>query len=253
MGNCVFSNIDESTNRTMIEPHGPDPVLFGVRGEAADCVIRAGKRVKSKQRIDRWLVFRSNQGTGEHLRYRVEIKNLRPYMAVVVNGSVKSRPKMIAGGHALFSITDDSGEVDCAAYEPTGEFREVVMKLTPGDKIRIHAGVRPSSRSHGLTLNIEGLEMVELTPKMEVSNPLCPHCGKRMKSAGSGKGHKCVKCGYKDSESAKVETRVSRDLHKGLYLPPTRAQRHLTRPQTRLDKKNSSRPKELMPEWYFHS
>jgi tRNA(Ile2)-agmatinylcytidine synthase len=253
MGDCVFSNIDSSTNRIMIEPHGPDPVLFGVRGETADCVVKAGKQVKSKQKVDRWMVFRSNQGTGEHLKHRVEIRNLRPYMIVVVDGIVDRKPRMIEGGHSLFSISDDSGKVDCAAYEPTGEFREVVMKLIPGDKIRVYAGVRPSSRSHGLTLNVEGLEVVELTPEMEVSNPLCPQCGKRLKSAGSGKGHKCVKCGYKDSESTKIETRVSRDLNEGLFLPPTRAQRHLTRPHSRLDKKTSSRPNQLIPKWHTHS
>ena len=67
MGDRVFSNVDESTNRIMIEPHGPDPVLFGVRGETAEYVIEAGKQVMSKQHVDRWMVFRSNQGTGEHL------------------------------------------------------------------------------------------------------------------------------------------------------------------------------------------
>lgn len=253
MGDCVFSNIDESANRTMIEPHGPDPVLFGVRGETADCVIRGGKQIKSEQSVDRWMVFRSNQGTAEHLKYSVEIKNLRPYMAVVVDGFVKNKPKMVEGGHSLFIIADDSGQVDCATYEPTGEFREVIMRLIPGDKIRVHAGVRPPSRTHGLTLNVEGLDVVELAPVIEFSNPLCPKCGKRMKSAGRGKGHKCAKCGHKDSESMKTETRVTRDLHEGLFLPPTRAQRHLTRPYSRFNKRNRNRPKQLIPDWHSNS
>jgi tRNA(Ile2)-agmatinylcytidine synthase len=76
MGNNVFSNVDLATNRIMIEPHGPDPVLFGVRGESAEYVIEAGKQIRSEQRVDRWMVFRSNQGTGEHLKHRVEIKTI---------------------------------------------------------------------------------------------------------------------------------------------------------------------------------
>jgi tRNA(Ile2)-agmatinylcytidine synthase len=64
MGSCVFSNVDTSTNRIMIEPHGHDPVLFGVRGETAECVIEAASLVKSEQNIDRWMVFRSNQEQG---------------------------------------------------------------------------------------------------------------------------------------------------------------------------------------------
>jgi tRNA(Ile2)-agmatinylcytidine synthase len=253
MGDCVFSNLDETTDRMMIEPHGPDPVLFGVRGETSECVIKAGSQVRSEQRVDRWMVFRSNQGTGEHLKYRVQIKDLRPYMAALVSGKVDSEPKMIKGGHAIFSIAEDDYKIDCAAYEPSGEFREIVMKLVPGDKITVYAGVRPASRTHGHTLNIEGLEVLELASVSEVSNPLCPECGKRLKSAGSEKGFKCVKCGFKDSEISKIETYVTRNLNEGLYLPPTRAQRHLTRPQTRFSKNNSVQPKQLVSKWHSHS
>ncbi len=252
MGDRVFSNIDSSTNRIMIEPHGPDPVLFGVRGESAEYVIDAGKQVKSKQKVDRWMVFRSNQGTGEHLKHRVEIRNLRPYMAAVVRGRVESMPKMVEGGHAIFSISDDEGKIDCAAYEPSGKFREIVMNLMIGDLICVHAGVRPASRLHGQTLNLEGLEVIELANAIEYSNPVCPQCGKRMKSAGREKGYKCVKCGYKDLDVGKIETHYVRDLHVGFYLPPTRSQRHLTRPLTRIGKMNSGKPENLVAKWHCH-
>ncbi len=252
-GDCVFSNLDAAKDRILIEPHGPDPVLFGVRGETPECVIKAGRQVKSKQQVNRWMVFRSNQGTGEHLKHRVEVKNLRPYMAAIVKGRVDSKPKMIEGGHSIFSIVDDSGKVDCAAYEPSGEFRETVMKLMQGDKLCVHAGVRPASRTHGLTLNLEGIEVIELVPAIEVLNPVCPECGKRMKSAGSGKGYKCVRCGFKDSEISKIETPIARDLCKGVYLPPTRAQRHLTRPLVRSAKMNSGAPASLKVKWHSYS
>jgi tRNA(Ile2)-agmatinylcytidine synthase len=252
MGDAVFSNIDMTSGRMMIEPHGPDPVLYGVRGETANSVIEAGTQVKSQQRVDRWMVFRSNQGTGEHLKHRVAIRNLRPYMAAVVEGRVASRPRMIEGGHAIFSIEDEAALIDCAAYEPSGEFRETVMKLVGGDLVKIHAGVRPASRTHGLTLNLEGLEIVELAQVIKISNPLCPQCGKRMKSAGSGQGYKCVKCGHKDKEIEKIETALERDLQTGLHLPPERAQRHLTRPHARIGKMNSGSPTSLVAKWHSH-
>ena len=252
MGNKVFSNVDSSTNRILIEPHGPDPVLFGVRGESAADVIEAGGQVKSRQQVDRWMVFRSNQATGEHLKHRVEIRNLRPYMAAVISGKVTGKPRMIEGGHTIFEIADENGEIDCAAYEPSGEFRETVMKLAVGDLIKVHAGVRPASRTHGFTLNLEGLEVVELAKVYEFTNPKCPECGKRMKSAGRGQGFKCVKCGYKDLEITKIETPHERELHTGLYLPPARAQRHLTRPFSRISRKNSGVPKELATKWHSH-
>ena len=252
MGNRVFSNVDTSTNRIMIEPHGRDPVLFGVRGEAAEFVIEAAKLVKNEQDIDRWMVFRSNQGTGEHLKHRVVIQNLRPYMAAVVSGRVESKPRMIEGGHSIFRIEDDTNKIDCAVYEPSGEFRDIAMKLRIGDLVNVHAGVRPASRTHGLTLNVEGLEIVELVNVSEFSNPICPQCGKRLKSAGTDKGYKCTKCGFKDSDISKIETPVERDLHTGLYLPPARAQRHLTRPLVRIGKVNSGMPSNLVAKWHSH-
>ena len=252
MGGHVFSNIDTSTNRILIEPHGPDPVLFGIRGETAEHVIEAAKLVKSEQDIDRWLVFRSNQGTGEHLNHRVEINNLRPYMTAVVVGRVESKQRMIEGGHLILRIESNNYKIDCAAYEPSGEFRDVVVKLEVGDVVNVHAGVRPAARTHGLTLNLEGLEIIELVTMSKVSNPVCPQCGKRMKSAGSGQGYKCTKCGYKDKEISKIETSSARDLHTGLYLPPERAQRHLTRPLARIERVNKGTPKKLVTKWHSH-
>lgn len=252
MGNRVFSNIDTSTDRIMIEPHGNDPVLFGVRGEAAEYVIEAANLVKSDQTVDRWMVFRSNQGTGEHLKHRVEIKNLRPYMTAVVEGRVENKPRMIEGGHSIFRIADGKDKIDCAAYEPSGEFRDIVMQLEVGDFVNVHSGVRPASRTHGLTLNLEGLEVVELAKVSEVSNPICPQCGKRMKSAGSGQGYKCIRCGHRDKEVSKIKTPLVRDLHTGLYLPPERAQRHLTRPLARIRKMIRGRPENLVAKWHSH-
>lgn len=252
MGNQVFSNIDKVTNRILIEPHGPDPVLFGVRGESADSVIEAGKMVLSKQKVDRWMVFRSNQGTGEHLKQSVEIKNLRPYMAAVVKGRVDTKPRMVEGGHSIFRIADGSGKIDCAAYEPSGEFRDIVMKLVEGDAINVYAGVRPASRTHGLTLNLEGFQLVEPAKVIKLSNPVCPQCGKRMKSAGIKKGYKCAKCGHKDLTISKTETHLERDLHMGLYLPPARAQRHLTRPLVRICRNNKGVPQSLTEKWHHY-
>ncbi|MFW9788970.1 MAG: DUF1743 domain-containing protein [Candidatus Thorarchaeota archaeon] len=252
MGNRVFSNVDPTSNRIMIEPHGPDPVLYGVRGESAEDVIEAGKQVRSKQKVDRWMTFRSNQGTGAHLTHQVEIRNLRPYMCAQVLGRVETKPQMIEGGHTIFRIEDDSGKVDCAVYEPSGEFRDIIMKLVVGDLVKIHAGVRPASRTHGLTLNLEGLEVIKLVQAIEFENPKCPNCGKRMKSAGRDKGYKCTKCGHKDSKAVKTETQLDRDLDTALYLPPTRAQRHLTRPLSRIDMINSGVPRSLVATWYSH-
>jgi tRNA(Ile2)-agmatinylcytidine synthase len=250
MGNKLFSNVDPTTDRVLIGPHGPDPVLFGVRGERAEDVVEGASYIRSKQDIERWLVFRTNQGTGEHLRYRVDISNLRPYMVALVSGRVKKQPKMIAGGHLKFSIADGTREIDCMAYEPTGEFRKTLGDLYMGDLVRVHAGVRPRSHTHNLTLNVEGLEIQQLMKLIKLENPFCIKCSRRMKSAGTGKGFKCPKCGYKDSKIGKIETKVKRTLKEKLYLPPPRAQRHLTRPLVRLTKRNRGLPENLIEKWH---
>ena len=234
----TFSNIDPQTGSVLIQPHGPDPVIYGIRGDSPSDLVEAASLVRCHQTIERWTIFRTNQGTGEHLRHLVRISDLRPYMAAVVRGRVERRGIMTEGGHLIFTISDDAGTIDCAVYEPTGEFREVAASLIPGDIIEVHAGVRPASRTHGMTLNVEGLNVVALVENVILSNPLCPQCGKRMKSAGREKGFKCTKCGYRDASLEKVREVVPRHIHPRLYLPPPRAQRHLTRPYERLGVRN---------------
>jgi tRNA(Ile2)-agmatinylcytidine synthase len=250
MGDRIFSNVDPTDGRILIEPHGPDPVIYGVRGETAQDVRNAADFVKSRQNVDRWMIFRSNQGTGEHLRYSMKIGALRPYMATVVHGFVEDSAKIMEGGHVIFRIHDNSERIECAAYEPTRNFREIIRALQVGDEVNVHANVRPRSRSHGLTLNVEGLEILNLTKEIQSLNPICPHCLRRMKSAGSGKGYKCFKCGFKDKAATKIETPVERKIKVGLYIPPLSAQRHLTRPSTRLEQKNSGKPQYLISKWH---
>ena len=250
MGDRLFSNIDPRTNRTLITPHGPDPVLFGVRGESPNDVISAASYIHSDSIIDRWMVFRSNQGTGAHLRNVVYVADLRPYMAAVVHGVIDRKSVTMEGGHVIFGIGDCSGNIECAAYEPTGEFRETVGKLAKGDQALIHAAVRPASRTHGLTLNVEGIEIIKLAKRSKLLNPVCPSCSKRMKSAGRGKGYKCVTCGFKDPFGAKTEVPLDSELEETVYLPPPRAQRHLTRPLERMTRRNSGVPRSLINKWH---
>lgn len=249
MGNRVFSNLDDE-NRIMIEPHGPDPVLYGIRGESAKDVIEAASLVKSTQSVERWMIFRTNQATGEHLSYQVRIKDLRPYMAAVIRGYVDQSPRIFEGGFVVFGIKDDTSRIDCAVYEPTRQFRDIAANLHKDDEVKVHASVRPKSRTHGLTLNLEGLEILYLAPDIQLQNPICPTCMKRLKSAGTGKGFKCAKCGHRDPEGKKVENQLERRISTGLFLPPLRAQRHLTRPFSRLNMNNTGNPVDLVRIWH---
>jgi len=252
MGDKLFSSIDDQSGRNVIAPHGPDPVLFGIRGERPDYVIEAASLVRSEQSVSRWMVFRTNQGTGAHLMNCVYISDLRPYMAAVVHGVIESKSRILEGGHVIFGVGDCSGRIDCAAYEPTGNFRETITGLEKGDQVMIHGGVRPASRLHGLTLNAEGIEVLKLAAAPKMLNPLCPVCEKRMKSAGRDKGYKCANCGFKDPKAKKIATPASREIEEKVYLPPIRAQRHLTRPEVRFGRRNNEVPVTLVKKWSSH-
>ncbi len=249
----LFSNIDSSTGQVLIEPHGPDPVLFGIRGDSARDVIDAASLVRSQQSVNRWTVFRTNQGTNQHLTHTISISGIRPYMAARVTGLVSSTPRMTEGGHVLFSLKDKTGSIDCAAYEPTRDFRNTVLLLRPGDLVTLDVGVRSASRTHGLTLNVEGLQVHEVATMFEQKSPLCPICGRRMTSAGSKKGFKCVHCGHKAPHATKISIPVERSLRPGYYLPPPSAQRHLTRPLERKNKTNDGVRPVLLTDWWWSS
>ena len=76
-------------------------------------------------------------------------------------------------------------------------------------------------------------EILELAKIYETKNPLC-ECGKRMKSAGSGKGYKCHKCGAKLRDGIKDVVEVKRNIKKGFYEVPPSARRHLSKPLVRM-------------------
>lgn len=227
----TYANIDRETSRILITPRGLDPVLYGIRGETPEAVYRAHTIIKSYERVERWVIFRSNQYTDAHLRVKRTVSSLKPYVAAVSEGIVVGKPTIIPGGHIIFKLDDSTGVVDCAVYEPTGGLRFIASKLMAGDRVRVYGGVKPFD--DGLTFNVEKIEIVELTKIYRSMNPLCPSCGRRMKSMGFGKGFRCGRCGFRDIDSSKVDVNVDRGLKPGLYMPPPRAYRHLTKPPER--------------------
>ena len=64
----TFSSYDNENDRVLITPHGPDPVFYGIRGETVKSVVRASTIVDVDEKLDGYMVFKSNQGTGDHLK-----------------------------------------------------------------------------------------------------------------------------------------------------------------------------------------
>jgi tRNA(Ile2)-agmatinylcytidine synthase len=229
----TFANLDPETGRVLIMPRGPDPVLFGVRGETADSVVKAARMIRVGEPIERWMIFRSNQGTDAHLKSKLKIADIPENSAAIIEGCISENPRKIPGRHVIFRVKDETGEIACAAYEPTGSLTRVASELKVGDGVRVYGGLRKAEPLPEKTLNVEKLEVLEVAETFRLMNPMCPSCGKRMKSMGSGKGFKCPRCGFKDRRPMKVKVNMPRSLKPNLYFAAPRAYRHLTKPPER--------------------
>ena len=125
----TFNNVDQEKERVIITPRGPDPILLGIRGETPEIVKKAYEMVKPLEPVERWVIFRTNQGTDAHLKRVKQLSQIKPYNPVITRGTVVENPKIIPRRHVIFSIKDESAQVDCAAYEPTGVLRKAARKL----------------------------------------------------------------------------------------------------------------------------
>ncbi|MFQ5782748.1 MAG: DUF1743 domain-containing protein [Nitrosopumilus sp.] len=227
----TFNSFDTKKGRILITPHGPDPVFYGVRGENVSSLIYATKILKSGEKLDGYMIFKSNQGTGDHLKNELNFKNMKPYASGKITGIVYNSPKIVKGGHVFFKIISNNHQFWCAVYKPTG-ITSVASNLIKGDKICVGGGVRKASKNFPRIINLEFIEIISLEKNLSVSNPLCKKCNKKMKSKGENQGFQCIRCGKKAYRKQTLE--ISRKIKKKLYLPKITAHRHLTRPLQRI-------------------
>ncbi|MGQ9718277.1 MAG: TiaS agmantine-binding domain-containing protein [Nitrososphaerales archaeon] len=228
----TFDNIDLNTGEIRITPHTPCPILYGIRAENPWIAIKAYSMVKVLEPIERWVIYKANQATDGHIKSS-KISEVKPYRSFVVEGEVCDKPRIIVGGHVIFTIKDDGDKIDCAAYEPTRKFREVIMKLAIGDIVKVYGGIKPKPNLP-LTINLEKIEMIKLSPILKKLNPICPLCRRRMKSAGKEKGFVCKNCKQKLPREAVIIVEMPRSITVGIYEVPPRARRHLAKPLVRL-------------------
>ncbi|KKG07819.1 tRNA(Ile)(2)-agmatinylcytidine synthase [Methanosarcina sp. 2.H.A.1B.4] len=221
----TWDTVDLINRLVVCVPRSGDPVLFGIRGESPEIVNKAAALIRAEP-VERFAVYRTNQGTDMHLLPAQNIAEIRDMHSYRLEGTISAAPKTIEGGHVIFAVRDREGdEIDCAAFEPTKNFRSLIRKLVPGDQVILSGSVTSG------TLNIEKIEVKTPTPIYREENPKCPECGKHMKSAGQGQGFRCKKCGTLSRSKVKYET--ERDLEPGLYEVPPCARRHLAKPLAR--------------------
>ena len=225
----TFENIDYSEDYIAIEPKTPCPVLYGIRSNNVEALEVAKGIVKVEEPIVDWCIFKTNQHTDMHIQKAESISDMKQFGCYEVVGEVKNKPTIIGGGHMFFYIFDESGEIECGAYEPTKDFRKIVSHLRQGDIIKVFGGIGEQN-----TFNIEKFQVIKLND-VNYENPICPECGKRLTSAGKNKGFKCKKCGYRDNSIEKIHKKIERALtNSKFYETPVSARRHLSKPLCRM-------------------
>ena len=233
----TFNSFDTKKGRILISPHGPDPVFYGIRGENVDSLLYATTILKSDEKLDGYMIFKSNQGTGDHLKNELNSKTMKPYASGKITGIVSNNPKTLKGGHVFFKIFSKNHEFWCAVYKPTG-ITSIASSLIKGDKIHVGGGVRKSSKNFPRILNLEFIQIINLEKNHSITNPLCKKCNKKMKSKGKNQGFQCIRC--KNTSSKKIFVEIPRLIKKQLYIPNISAHRHLTRPLQRIGINNKT-------------
>jgi tRNA(Ile2)-agmatinylcytidine synthase len=243
----TYNNVDEK-GKPLITPHGPDPVLCGIRGETPEAVYKAHQMIQQLEPVERWLIYRTNQGTDAHFKKEVKVSELKEFNPAIIQGKIMTGPKTIKGGHVILRLIDNTGQVDCAFYEPTRNLRHIVWQLIEGDELKVSGGIK--SAKGALTINVEKLEILALIKSHLQKNPSCPICGASMESIGAGKGLRCKKCRYKDPTLRKIKIPKNRFLKEGIYLPDRNAQRHLTKPLERYGREKIFVKSLLFEPWH---
>ena len=233
----TFNSFDSKKNKVLLMPHGPDPVFYGVRGENSKALISASKMIQPKEKLAGYLIFKSNQGTGDHLKNEIDVNNFLPYTSGKLQGIVDSKPTINRGGHVFFSIVVNGTKIHCAVYKQT-RITDIANELIIGDKIKVGGGVRKATKKLPRILNLEFIQILKLGKKSKFVNPFCKKCKKHMKSKGKNQGFQCIHC--KNTSDHKTCKFISRSLKKQLYIPDVSAHRHLTKPFQRMKQKGKS-------------
>ena len=242
----TFNSYDNEKEKILISPNGPDPVFFGVRGENPSILITAAESIKPQEKLDGYLIFKSNQGTGDHLKNKIDVDSFEPYTSGTIEGTIESPPIVLRGGHVFFSINSKEKKINCCVYKPT-RITHVAKNLIKGDRILIGGGVRRASKNFDRIFNIEFLRPLHLEEHLTFRNPFCKSCNKRMKSKGVNQGFQCSKCGKKSKNKTGIT--MPRAISKKMYIPSVSAHRHLTKTIQRFDKINQKNHFDEKIQW----
>jgi len=100
----TFGNIDKNKKRVLITPHGSDPVFLGIRGYDPNKLIQAYNFLNVEDKITKWIIYKTNQGTDIHLKIAKELDIYKPYYVFNKTVILIEDPKIICGGHVILKV-----------------------------------------------------------------------------------------------------------------------------------------------------
>ncbi len=239
----TYLNYDYSKDKVLISPRGPDPVLYGVRGDDPLELLKALEVIRVCEPIEGWMIFKTNQCTNDHYVVK-RASRVRTYQAVCIDGEIIEKPRTLRGGVTLARVLDDK-ELIIAAFKEGG-LNTVLQGLREGDFVRVCGVAKPWENE--IVLQVEKI-VVRYINRLVYRWPRCPRCGSRLKSAGRGKGLKCLKCGYRTSKSFRIAEDLIRSISEGVYLPKPHAFKHLMKPLSRYGREEAKGFEEPLSNW----
>lgn len=211
----LFHTYDSEENVACCIPNTPCPVLLGLRGRDPDTLQRlAGQTLPLavEETIAGWLLFATNQASGDHVTEVPTLLEADPGMTLRLQATVTDTPEWKEGGHVHVALEDEFGiGFTAVAFEPTKGFRHHLANVRAGDRLEL-------TGAWDKTLRLESFAIRAATR----NGPVPQHCGKSMKSKGTGNQYRCH-CGA----TAERETVAGPT---GAFEVPVIARRHLHKP-----------------------
>lgn len=232
---ATFHTVDPLEGRLVCVPHGPDPVLVGLRGRDPDFLLRAATTnlpLAVAEPIDGWLLWATNQASGDHITPVGTVGEAPEWGTIQIEATVADMPVNHHGGHVELPLHDATGSrFSAMAFEPTKSLRDIVRALRPGDGVTAVGGWGQDEATLTWAVRLEKLQVLHLAEHLvKQANPTCPVCGRSMKSAGVGQGYRCRDCKTKAPAEAAGWAPEPRTAAVGWHEVPVIARRHLHRP-----------------------
>jgi len=225
---ATFHTVDPVARKLACVPRTPDPVLCGLRGREPERLVAAAIPAlarAAREPVDGWLLWASNQASGDHVTPVPALAEAPALGTVHVEAEVVGRAERRQGGHAFVALRDAGGATfEAVAFEPTHAFRDLLSALLPGDRVEVVGAF-----AEGL-VKLEKVRVTAPVAHRTKRNPLCPKCGRAMRSKGPSTGFRCSGCKARLPPSALEWTESPRGVDTQWHEPPVMARRHLHRP-----------------------